>query len=483
MPDNDDDHGAPDAALEELRAQNAMLRAELAGLRTQSQPAGASGETGGTIVAPRQRWRPAVASVFVVMAAILAPAAVVVAFAEKQVNDTSAFVATFGPLIRDADVQSLIVDTTVARIDDAVNIDQLTADAVGGIADLTSLPPRAVSALHLLEGPAAEGIRSLLRESVRTVVTSDALADVWDETLRTSSVQLKATLSNDPNAIVRIDGDGAVGVQIAPIIAEVKQILSARGFTFANLIPDIQATVPIAEARQLGPVQFAYQLLGIVGTLLPWLTLVLLVAAVLIAKRRARTSIVAAVVLAAAMGVLGIALAIGRALFVTGVAHYVPQGAATAIYDAVVAGMASTAAAVGALALAVAVVGYVAGPFRSSRALRRWTNAGADRARATAEHYGVTTGRVGAWVFRSRMLLRAAIALVAAAVVLFVRPMSVSLVLGTGALAILAVTILELVGRPSAPLPSASLPNASGREDPEPGEYLRADASGQPSST
>jgi len=57
---------------------------------------------------------------------------------------------------------------------------------------------------------------------------------------------------------------------------------------------------------------------------------------------------------------------------------------------------------------------------------------------------------VGEWIYRQRVLVRSAIAVIASLVVLFVRPLSPSLVLWTLFVALLAIAVVELVQRPPA---------------------------------
>lgn len=432
--------------LAQVRAENEKLRAELARLREQNVSPDSSAR-GQSSPAGRGRWRSAVSAVLIVIAAVLAPVSLVAAYAERQVNDTDTFVATFGPLLDDPEIQEVIVSATVQAIDDAVDIDGLTASAVDGLAGL-GLPDRAARALALLEGPAAEGIRSLVRQSVSTIVDSDALATVWNEALRASSLQLRATLSGDERAVFTVDRDGTVGLHVGPVVRQVKQLLDDRGFGFAALIPEVNTTIPLTQVDQLAQAQTGYRLLTLSATVLPWLTLILFAAGVLIARRRARTLLTAAVVLGLVMLLVMVALAVVRPLVISTLSSSLSAGAALAIYNTSVSPMLSMAVALAVLAGAVAVVGYIAGPFAGGLALRRFASAGLTKLRETASRYGVNTGSFGVFVYRFRVTVRIAVAVVAAVVILFVRPLTVGLIVGTLVLALLVIVIAELVARP-----------------------------------
>ena len=74
-------------------------------------------------------------------------------------------------------MQDYIGDQVTAAIEEQVDIPALTSDVFDGIRAL-DLPPRAEQALGLLEGPATQGLQSLVSDIVDRVVTSPAFADV-----------------------------------------------------------------------------------------------------------------------------------------------------------------------------------------------------------------------------------------------------------------------------------------------------------------
>jgi hypothetical protein len=118
------------------------------------------------------------------------------------------------------------------------------------------------------------------------------------------------------------------------------------------------------------------------------------------------------------------------------------------IYEHVVGAMRDTSIAVLVLALATAAVAWFTGPFDIPRRLRGAVRAGAGRLRAALEQRGISTGRVGGWLYSQRVLLRVVIAVVSAAIVLLVRPLTPALTLWTLALSLLAAFVLEIFERP-----------------------------------
>ena len=77
--------------------------------------------------------------------------------------------------------------------------------------------------------------------------------------------------------------------------------------------------------------------------------------------------------------------------------------------------MRATAVAAAVLGLAVVVVGWLAGPYRTPTRLREVYATGVGRLRGTADERGLSTGAVGVWVHRRRSLVFGLIAVVAGA--------------------------------------------------------------------
>ncbi|SDH55823.1 hypothetical protein SAMN04515691_0968 [Leifsonia sp. 98AMF] len=393
------------------------------------------------------------ATVLIVLGAILAPVAVVASWAKVQLTDTDSFVATYAPLAHDPGVQAFVTDEAVKAVQDNVDIDQLTSQVIDGITDLGT-GPVATKALESLKGPLAQGVESLLRSTVQRFVASDAFAQVWQQALRTSHDQLIATMQNDPKAAVTVGSDGSVGIQLAPIIDRVKQLLLDQGVTFAAQIPSVDRTITVAQNSSIPTLQLFYGLAVAAGAWLPWVAIGLLALGVVVARRRALALIWAAVALGLAMGITLAAIGIGRLVFVSSVSpSLVPSGLAQTLFSTVTDAMIATAVAVLVLAIAVAVVGWFSGPFAVPRRLRGFFGDGVAWVRQSAERHGITTGRAGEWMYAQRTLLRAAVAVIAAAVVLFVRPLTPALIIWTLVLAALVVAILELVQRPVITVP------------------------------
>ena len=442
-----------------LRERLARLESENAALRTQLE-----GQTAVAAPAPGRRSRgrgwTVLAVCLIVLGCVMAPLAVVGGWAKSTLTDTDTFVATYAPLAHDPAVQAFVIDQATAEINKKLDIEQLTSEVLDGIKALGTRPA-ASAALEALKGPAAQGMQTVIRNGVTEFVTSEAFAQSWERALRISHTQLLATLNNDPDALVTAQSDGTIGIQLGPIVEDVKAALLGRGISIAARIPPVDRTIPIAMSDQIGTVQAGYRAVVAVGSWLPWVALIFLTAGVLVARRRSVALVGAAVGLGLSMLVLVLGFAVGRAVLVTSI-PMVPAAVTTLFYDTATTPMHDTAVIGVVLALAIAIVAWFAGPFGLPRKLRSLYGDGVGTLRRSAEQHNVTTGRAGDWVYAQRRVLHVVIALGATAAIILLRPLSVSDIVGTLVVAVIAVIIVSLVERPThADLPGPAVAPAT----------------------
>ena len=428
--------------LATLEAENSTLRAQLDVHPSAAQDAGASSHRS------RGRGWTVLAAVLIVLGCLMAPLAVVSGWAKTTLTDTDNFVATYAPLARDPEVQQFVIDQATAAINQNIGIEQLTSDVLDGIKALGTRPA-ASAALDALKGPATQGIQTVIRNGVTEFVTSETFAQSWERALRLSHTQLLATLRNDPQALIVAQSDGTVGIQLGPIVEDVKAALLARDLSIASRIPPVNRTIPIAQSDQIPAIQTAYLAVVAIGSWLPWVALIFLTAGVLVARRRSVALVWAAAGLGLSMLLLVLGFTIGRNLLLTAVPPAtVPTGVSTLFYDTATAAMKDTAVIGVVLAVAIAVVAWFAGPFKAPRRLRGFYTDGLASLRRNADQHGVTTGRVGNWVYAQRRVLHVIIALAASAAIILLRPLSVPDIVGTLVVAVIALIIVSVVERP-----------------------------------
>ena len=398
---------------------------------------------------PRQPWRAAAVVLLLALATLLAPAAVVAGWARIQLTNPDTFVETFAPLADDPQVQAFVSDQVVTAINGAVDIPALTKDVFDGVAQL-DLPPRAAAALQLLQAPATDGLQSLVSNGVNNVVRSEAFRDLFRQGLRGAHGALTG-LQGDltgSNRAVTVSDAGEIGIQLAPIIAAVKARLVDRGVPLASNIPEINKTIVVAQTDAVPTIRTVYSAAVAAGTWLPIVVLAFFAGAVLLAQRHRRALVAAGICLFAAMLVTGLGIGLGRIFFSNGVSGLVPPGAADVIYTQTLTLVRSTVLAIGALGLFVAVAAWFSGPDEPARRLRQLTVDAAAAARGAAEERGVTTGGFGEWVGAHDRVIRVVIAVLAAAALFLLRPLSFSDVVWVAVLAVVALLLVLFVERP-----------------------------------
>lgn len=424
---------------DDLRAELDALRAENAALRARDTDA----------VAPEPRtarWRAFVSALCIVIATILVPTSIVAAWARVQLVEEDAFVSTLAPLVDDPAVQGLIIDETMTAITDQIDFDQLTANVFDGIADL-GLPPRAVQALGLLQAPAADGLESLVDQTVTRVVQSDAFSDVWATATRAAHRALTTAATSDGGGLVVKTPDG-VGIQLGAIVDRVKANLVDRGVGIAQLIPSVDKVVIVGEGDNLAAIRTGYALTAALGWWLPVLTLGLFGLGILFARRRSVAILGSGIGFAIGAATLVAGLSVGTVAVSTVAGDLdLSPAALDAIYQRMVGAMQQTALVGVLLGVLIALVGWLMGRSKPARSVRSTAEALNGSARRQLAARGLDTGAFGAWLGRYRVLVRTIIAVLAVLWLFALRPLTVGDILLVVVVALVVGWTLELLQR------------------------------------
>lgn len=428
------------ARLAALEQENAELRRRLAAT---------AGGQGGPDRSTRHRGRSAAAAVLVVVGALLAPVAVVAAWAERTLTDTDRYVATVAPLAEEPTVRSALAARMTAAVMEQVDVGSLLDTVADGLAE-RDLAPRAAAALPLLEAPLTGGVESFVRDAADRVVSSDQFRDAWTQANRVAHEQLVAVMRGEGGDVVQVGQDGELTVQLAGMVDLLEERLVAQGFTLAANLPTIDATFTVLETSRLVEVRGRYAQVVALGAWLPWIVLLLLGAGVAAAVHHTRVLVVAGLALVAAMLALALGLAVARGLYLDALAGRVPRlDAAQVVFDQVVSFLRVALRTVGVLGLVVALVAYLGGPSRSARGLRSGAGRALGALRERAERRGVTSGPVGTWLGRYRGFVHAAVVALAALVLLLAPAPTPGLVVGVAAGAGVLVLLVALLARPA----------------------------------
>jgi hypothetical protein len=427
------------------RAELERLRAEVAALR-ERPPA-------------RQRrrigWRGPVASLLIVLGCVLAPVSVLAVWTARQVSDTSRYVANIAPLVHNPAIQGALTDKISSQIVSHIPVSSLTNQAAGALSShgltrvaglLRGFTPSIVSALS-----------GFIHSQVHKLVTSAAFAQLWVRVNTVAHAQLVKALSGQGSSALSVK-NGQVTLSLGPFIDLAKQRISARGLTIVNSLPTINPSFELFSAKYFVKAHTGYRLINDLKIVVPILTLLLLGAGVYVARSHRRALIGAGLGLAASMLVLAAGLLIFRGIYLNAIPNSkVPADAAAALYDTLVRFIRQGLRTLLVVGLIVAGAAFITGPsvtaVRSRAAFTRgfgWVRAHGDRA-------GLSTGPVGRWTYAHRKALRIGATTVAVLVFVFWGRPTAAVVIWIVVLLLIALGLIELIGRPP-PVPAGSSP-------------------------
>ena len=376
-----------------------------------------------------------VAWALVVIAALLFPIALTAFWAQKTLIDTQRYVETVAPLAQDPTIRKAVSDQVSTainnEIDNSGKVDQI-------LADYPKLKP--------LAGPITAGLHNLVSTTVTKVVDSDQFASLWvgiNQQVQQGVIHvLSADASTGP---IQIQGNQVI-LDTGALIDAVKQKLVDKGFDWAANIPVPSVAdrqIVLLTSPQLVQARVAYQIAQPISQWLIFAVLVMFIAAILIAVRRARMVIAVGVAVILGALVIRLLLAYGEAqvsLNLSGTTWSIAQNAFITILTSYLV-IAIRAAFV--LGLVLAIVGWYISGSSSATASRAYLSKVLDGAGANAGDTGL--GRAGAWFARTRTFWRFAIPAIAVIILLFQSPLTGSTILWVTLLAVIGFVVLEFL--------------------------------------
>ncbi|MET7646796.1 hypothetical protein ABZS83_24860 [Streptomyces sp. NPDC005426] len=423
QPPAQDEH----AELEALRARVAQLEARA--------PA-------------RSRLRPRsfLAALLILVAAVLTPLSVLSSWASEVAGDTDRYVEMMEPLASDPDVQAAVTK----RVTDAVMAHLGTEALLADVAPADR--PVVDKALTKLGGPLTTGVRTFVHGTVERFVTSDGFERVWSGLNRSAHSSVVKALTGEGGGAVELNGD-TVTLDLAPVIDRVKQRLVERGLTVAGKIPEIHTDFTLLTSDSVGKAKSGFRALELLGFWLPVFTLLVAAAGVLLAVRRRRALVTAALAVAVGAALLGLGLWAGRAFYLDSLPPDVSQPAAGAVFDALAGYLRAGVRLVVTVGAVVALAAWLTGRGRAATRVMAMWSGGIGAVRDAA---GFTGGPVGRWVHRARRPLNWTVVVVAVAVLLaWDRPTDLVTV-WIALCALFALAVVEFLDDDSAPRPAAT---------------------------
>ncbi|MFJ8040576.1 hypothetical protein ACIRBX_08750 [Kitasatospora sp. NPDC096147] len=369
----------PDPEVEELRQRLAALE------QRQAPPR-------------RHRVRSAFAVLLVLLAAVLTPLSVVAAWTRAEVGDTDRYVATMAPLAEDPAVRAAVTDRVTAEVMKHLPVSTLLEQVAPDDRPLLD------KALGALGSTLTDGLTGFVHDRVARVVDSPAFATAWVTVNRDAHAAVDRMLTGKGGGAVELRGD-TVTLDLAPVIAQVKDRLVSEGLGVAAKIPEVHTDYVLVQSDALPKARTGFRLLDLAGFWLPVLTVLVAAGGVLLAGRRRRALVTAALLVAGGAALLGLALTVGRAFYLDRLPAGVSQDAAAAVFDALVRYLHTGVRTVLVLGVLVALGSWLTGPGRRATGVRRVWAAGFGAVRSTAGRAGLRLGPVGRFVHRYKAWL------------------------------------------------------------------------------
>ncbi|HEX6680822.1 MAG TPA: hypothetical protein VF063_09265 [Gaiellaceae bacterium] len=384
------------------------------------------------VEAPNSGWRKTAIVTLLVLASILAPLAVASIWVKNQVTDTDRYVRTMKPLASNPAIQSAVAANVTDALFTRVDVEARAKEA---------LPPK----LKQFSAPVAAGIENYAQTFTKRFLATNAFEKIWVEVNRRAHKQLNKILTGQGHYVQTAHGD--VVIDLAPVLAKLKERLDARGITVFDRVPtsSVNSRFVLISSKQLDNAQKGVRLLKAVAIALPLLVLALYAIAIGISRRRRRTLLQASLALVAGMALLGIGLTIGRSIYLDYVAGpKLPHDAATAFYDTLVHYLRLGIRVIAGIALLVAAGAFVTGPSRAAVAIRGWF--GSLVGWAQGETGAGSTG-FARWVRSAKRPLRIGAIVLPIAIFFLWNTPTVSLVIALVALSLFLLLVIELFAR------------------------------------
>ncbi|RPE33972.1 hypothetical protein [Kitasatospora cineracea] len=404
------------------------------------------------------------AVLLIVLAAVLTPLGVVAAWSKSQVTDTDRFVSTMAPLASDPSVQNALTN----RVTTAVMQQLPITDLLNEVAPADR--PLLDAALGKVGPALTSGLTGFVHDQVLRFVQSDAFATVWTGVLRNAHAAFDKVLTGQGGGAVQIKGD-TVSLDLAPVVAAVKDRLVANGLGLASKIPEVHTDYTLVQSDAVRKAQTGLRLLDLAGFWVPVLAVLCAVGGIALAVRHRRATVGAALGMAAGAVLLGVGLSVFRALYLDKLPADVDQAAAMAVYDTLVRYLRAAVRMVLALGVVIALAAWLTGGGRRAGWVRHLWRSGLGAVRQAAEGLGMRLGPVGRFVHRWKSWLGWGAVAVAAVVLLTWSYPTGAVVLWMALVLLAFLAVLEFLDAPAAaaaapPADGPAGPPADGKADP-----------------
>ena len=333
----------------------------------------------------RDRIRPrTIFSIIVfVLATILTPLSVAGHWAHSTIIDTERYIETVGPIGASPEVQAAFAKVVTDSIVTQVDTESIVSDFLGGI-----LPNNAIT--DRLAGPISTGINGLIGQAVDTFVTSDAFTTAWLTLNRAAQKGFIALLQDEPSGPIELQGDDVV-LNLDSVITLAQEKLVENGISFAaNVsIPKTDKQFVLMSVPALSQARTFY---AFSAPILGWIMVLIaamFILSILLARRRARTTVAVGVVVIASSLALYAATVFGEGAVNNQFAGTIFESAAVVVYQTFLAYLISGLQSLAVLGVLVIIGGWLAGSTNSAQRIRAHFTRGLNE---IADRTGLDTG-------------------------------------------------------------------------------------------
>lgn len=333
----------------------------------------------------RDRIRPrTIFSIIVfVLATILTPISVAGHWAHSTVVDAERYIETVGPIGASPEVQAAFAEVVTDSIVTQVDTESIVNDFLGGL-----LPNSAVT--DRLAGPIATGINGLIGQAVDTFVTSEAFTTAWLALNRAAQRGFIALLENEPSGPIELQGDDVV-LSLDSVITLAQEKLVEGGISFAANI-SVPATDKQFVLMSVPALSQARTFYAFSAPFLSWIMVLIaamFILAILLARRRARTTVAVGIVVIASSLLLYAGTVLGEGAVNNQFVGTIFESAAVVIYQTFLAYLVSGLQSLAVLGVIVIIGGWLAGRTNSAQYVRAHFNRGLNE---IADRTGWNTG-------------------------------------------------------------------------------------------
>jgi len=365
-------------------------------------------------------------ALLVVLGCVLAPLSLIAVWTNSTVLNTDNYVAAVAPLAHNPDIQEAGANRITTRIMQKTDVANRLQDALPGPAK------RAAPAM-------TAALAQVVHDAALKLLSSDQFATIWESANRRVHDQVVAALTGSTSR-VKVD-NGVVSLDLSGAANKVRAKITALGFDVSKINggQQVNTTIELFRWPWLGTVQDGIDALQSVAWLFPVLMLLCFAGAIALSPNRRRTILRSGLGISAGVAVVLVGLNVGRGPYLDLFAQPDGRRAGGAAYDQILQGLRLGGRAAFVIGLVIAFGAWLAGP--SGAAVRM-------RAVLTNRERLSAPSGLAVWVAEHKMGLRILIVALGVGALVAVDTLSGLTVLIIAILVLIAIGIVEFLGRP-----------------------------------